>query len=137
MELAVAYEDEASVVGNLSPFVKVEGEGVGALDAFEARREFGREHCECAVGSVDVEPEAFALTEIGKRSEVVDGAGVDCACAAYDEERREAGAAVVVDGLLEGFDVDAIAAVGCDGAQGVAAEAGEVHRFGDAAVNCG
>jgi hypothetical protein len=134
MKLTVPYQDEAGVIGNLSPFVEVEGEGVGAFDALESRRKIGGKHCQCAIGAVDVEPEVFALAEISKRGEVVDGARVDCACATHYQEGREAGATIVVDRLLEGSDVNAVTAIGRDRAQDVAAEPGDIQCFGNATV---
>ena len=38
MERAVAHQDEAGVIGHLAPFVKIEGQRIGALDAGKARR---------------------------------------------------------------------------------------------------
>ena len=43
LALPVAHQDIAGVIGRLAPFVKIEGDGVGPLDAVQQRRQFGRQ----------------------------------------------------------------------------------------------
>src|ERR1700733_9930082 len=137
MELAVSYQDEASVIRDLAPLVKVEGERVGAFDSLKPRGKIGSEYGKRAVGSIDMEPETFTLAEVGERREIVDGTSVDRARAAYHHERSEAVPAIVVDGLFQSFDVDAMATVGGDHPQGIAAEAGDIHRLADTPMHGG
>ena len=75
--LAVAHQQEAGVVGHLPPFVEVERDGIGELDAAEQRRELGREDRERPEGAIDVKPDSFLAAQRSDRLEIVDRADID------------------------------------------------------------
>ena len=56
MQQAVAHQHKAGIVRHLSPFVKIESQRIGALNAFEAGRELGRKHSQRAARAVHVKP---------------------------------------------------------------------------------
>ena len=130
----VADQDAAGVVGDLRPFVEVEGEAVGALDAAELVAVAVGDGGQRGEGAVDMEPEVFAGAELGDRAQIVDGPAIDGAGGGGDEERAGAGGAVPPDGLGEGFEVEAVIGIGGKGAERVAAEAGHVEGARDAAM---
>ncbi len=94
MERAVAHQDEAGVVGHLAPFVKIEGQRIGVLDASKARREIRGEDRKRAVGTIDMQPKLLTPRQLGKAGQIVDRAAIDRAGGADDEERGEAGRAI-------------------------------------------
>ncbi len=57
--LAVAHDERAGAVGKEQPLVRIERDGVAALDALEPRPAAVGELEEPAVGGVDMHPEAF------------------------------------------------------------------------------
>ena len=134
MALSVAYEDETGVVGNLAPLVKIEGDGIGALDAVEERGELGRQLREGAERAVDVEPELLAARELGEPRQVVDRADVDGAGGRGQEEGLAPGAAIGKDGRFERGDLDAESIVDGNDAKRGAPEPGDLHRLGHADV---
>ena len=94
MLLAVAHEQEARVVGHLSPFVEIERDGIGALDAGEPRRELWRQNPERAEGAVDMKPEFSSRHSALQRREIVDRADVDRAGRADHEKWLETRGAI-------------------------------------------
>ena len=89
VQSAVAHQDEARIVGNLAPFVKVERQRIGPFDAPQAGRKIGRQHRQRAVGAVNVKPEFFASREIGQRRQIVDRAGVHGSRGPHEQKRVE------------------------------------------------
>ena len=77
MEGGVPHQDEACVVRHLAPFVEIEGNGVGALDAGEPRSNFRSQHGESTIGAVDVQPNPFCVGDMRKPGEIVDRADID------------------------------------------------------------
>ncbi len=134
VRLAVAHDQEAGVVGHLAPLVEVEGDRVGLREAGQQRTQRGREHAQRAERAVDVEPESFAIGDPGQRGEVVDRADVHGSGGSGDEERGQAGRAILRDRGLERGQVDLEALVHRHQPQRGLAEAGQVHRLRDAVV---
>ena len=58
--LAVSYQYKACVIRDLPPFMEIEGNRIGALDALQARRYIRRQYRQGAVSAVNVKPELFA-----------------------------------------------------------------------------
>ncbi len=108
MQRAVAHQDEAGVVGHLPPFVEIERDRIGLLDAGKPRRDIRRHDGKRADGAIDVEPYFFAPRDRSQRGEIVDGAGVDRARGTDHEERRQARDAILHDRQIERVDVDLI-----------------------------
>ena len=96
---AFAHQDVAGVIGHLAPFVKVEGDRVGALDAAQPRRNVARQHAQRATGTIDMEPEVLFPCQRGQCVEIVDGPDIDGAGRADDQKRLQAGRFVGLDGL--------------------------------------
>ncbi len=130
----VAHQHEAGVVGRLAPFVEIEGDRVGPLDARQQGLQLGRQGGQGAEGPVHVQPQPLAGGDVGQGAQIVDRADVDRAGRADDQEGVEARGAVRGHRLGQGAGVDAAVREGGDLAQGRRAEAGDVQRLGDAAV---
>ena len=90
VQVAAADQHAAGVVLDVEPFVEVEGERIGTLDAGEQRPVRGAQDRERAERAVDVQPEALLARDVGERGEIVDRAGVDRAGGADDAERPQA-----------------------------------------------
>ena len=105
MQHAVAHQNESGVIGRLAPLMKIESQRIRALDAFEPRRQIRSQNRQRAARAIDVEPEPFATADGGQSVEVVDGPGVDRAGRSHHQERREAGAAIRVDGFLQSVQI--------------------------------
>ena len=56
MEQAVAYQDEARIIWDLAPLVKVERERIGTLDSAQTGSQIGRQYGEGPAGAVDMKP---------------------------------------------------------------------------------
>ena len=137
MPLAIAYQDEAGVVGNLAEFVEIEGQQIRALQALEARLELGREYRQRSQGAIDVEPEPFLLRQRGERVEIVDRPDIDRAGIADEKERRISGTPVGGNRLGKRVNTNTVAGIHRDKAQCVAAETAHLHRQTDAAMGRG
>ena len=57
MPVAVAHDQEAGIIGHLSPFVEVERNGIGPFEPREQWGDLRRENAERAIGAVDMKPE--------------------------------------------------------------------------------
>ncbi len=68
MQFAVAHQQKTGVVGHLPPLVKIEGQGIGTLNARKLRRKIRGQHGQCAEGAVDVETNCFALRQSSARA---------------------------------------------------------------------
>ena len=134
MQRAVAHQDKAGVVRHLPPFVEIERDRVRLLDAGKPRRDVGRHDGERADGAVDVEPECLPPRDAGKRRQVIDGAGIDAARRADQQEGGQAGAAVLGDGDVEGIEVDPMAVVCGNDMQRRGAQPGQIHGLRNAAM---
>ncbi len=134
MPFGIAHQHEARVVGDLPPFMEVEGDGVGALDALEQGLELRRHHSERAYGAVDVEMQAIPGGDFRQHGQVVDGAGVHRASRAHQQERLKAGGPVLRDGLFDGHVVHGPGRIGVDQPQAVRAETGHFHGARNAVV---
>src|SRR5690606_7419330 len=104
---------DAGAVGHEQALVRVEGDGVGVLDAGECGAAAFGELEAAAVGGVDVVPEVLVAGEVGQGRQRVDGAGAGGAGGAGQEEGAQAGGAVGGDEAGGGVGVHA--QVGCGG----------------------
>ena len=59
MHRRVAHEQEAGVIGDMRPFVEIEGDRIGALDSGQAGSQRLAERRERAEGPVDMKPQAI------------------------------------------------------------------------------
>src|ERR1700733_10919536 len=57
MTLVSANQKKARVIRHLSPFVKIERNGIGIFQSGEPRRQRRRENAERTIGAIDVKPE--------------------------------------------------------------------------------
>ena len=106
MQLAVAHQDAAGVVGHLAPFVEIEGDRVGALDArASSGASRGRQHASAPNAPSTWNQSSSRGAERGERGEIVDRADIDGAGGADDQERLSApGRAVGGDGARRARD---------------------------------
>ena len=72
----VADQHAAAFHGLEQPFVGIEGDRVGPLDAGQHRPPLGGQRGEAAIGGVDVQPQPVGRADVGKIGEGIDGAGV-------------------------------------------------------------
>jgi hypothetical protein len=77
MKASVANDYEAGIVGNLCPFVKIQGNRIRPLDSRETRRQIRRQNRKSSEDAIDVEPQLFPMRDVGKPREIVDGADID------------------------------------------------------------
>ena len=131
----IAHQHEAGVIGNLQPFMEVEGDAVGPLQTFEQGLERVGERGEGAEGAVDMKPDLLLARDIGQRIEIVDRARIHRPGRADDEERLQSGGAIGGDGVGEILDAHPAAFVGRDEPQVPGAEARELHRLTNAIVH--
>src|SRR5205823_1728403 len=136
MKSSVAHQDEARVIGNLGPFVKIESDRIRQFDAGEAWCDIFGKDPECAKGAIDVEPELFPLRNAVKAREIVNRPNVNGAGGSNDQERRKASVSVRRDRSFKRNDVDLVTTVRWNLTKCLDAEAGKVHRLGDAAMDC-
>ena len=131
----IAIEKASAAGGLIEPFVRIERDGVGEIDSVEC---FGNgERCECAIGSVDVEPEAVLATDGGDFAERVDAAGCRGAGAGNYGDGLEAGAEVVLDCLAQDVDAHAEGVINGDQADGIVAQAEKRSGLGVGHVGFG
>jgi hypothetical protein len=69
------------------PFVRVEGDGVGAMDPGQGHPAPARQLVEAPVRGVDVKPETLLRGDAGDLVQRIDRAGVGGACGCDDEKR--------------------------------------------------
>ncbi len=86
MPIAVADEQEAGIVGHLSPFVEIERDGIGVLNSGQSRRQRWRENPQRAKGAVDMKPESLFAAQRLQRAKIVDRTDIDGSGRTYDEE---------------------------------------------------
>src|ERR1700741_3081602 len=87
MILGMARDDDAAVVWNVQPFVRVGGPRIGQLDAIRERAElFTRARPE-AEGTVDVEPRAMLLRRFRYFAQRVKRSGIHVAGLRADDDR--------------------------------------------------
>jgi hypothetical protein len=134
MTIAVAHDEEAGVIGHLPPFVEIERYRVRAFDSGEPRRKYRRKHPERAKGAVDVKPKLFFAAQRAQRHKIIDGADIYRSSRADDEEGIEAGLTIQRNPAAQRGDIDAVESIDLDLSQGIAAETGDIHRLGDAAM---
>ena len=109
--------------------MRIDGDGVGKLDAANEIAMLVGEDGGGAVGTVNVEPELMAARNFGESDEVVDGAGVGGAGGANDAEGLVAGGEICADRGFEGRGIELHARVYGDAAEGAAAESEQADGF--------
>ena len=110
--LAVAGQQAAGAVGEEQPLVRVEGDGVRALDAGERNAAARGQLEEAAVRRVDVQPELLLRRDRRDVVERIDRTCADGACTRDDEERSFATRPVANDLRAQRIDVHAQVRVG-------------------------
>ena len=86
----VAHEQRAGAVGKEHALVRIERQRVGAGQAFERVAQVVAEREKCAVGAVDVVPQALARAEVRDLVERIDRAGVGRAGVRHHGKRQSA-----------------------------------------------
>ena len=137
MERAVSHKDESGIVRHLPPFVEIERNRVGLLNAGEPRRKIGRHDSERANGAINVEPEFFPVRDAGERREVVNGSDIDRTCCPYHEKRRKARASIIHNCSVERIDIDLMVVVRGNDMKRVNAETGQIHGLRNTTVSGG
>jgi hypothetical protein len=103
---AVAHEEAAGAVWDKEPFVGIEHERIGAIEAGHPRAPALRQHEEAAVGSVHVKKKAFVLRDIRQSHQVIHGPGVRCAGMSDYQKGVEARVAVSANARSQEVDPD-------------------------------
>ena len=132
--LSPAHHERADVVGLEEPFVWIDGDAVGSL---EARHPLGVARGEAGgapVGGIDVQPDTLAVGDVGQARRVVDRAGVRRPGDGGDRERRVPGGPVAGDRLGDRPGLQAEALVAVDHDQRVVGEAEHAQRPRDREV---
>ena len=70
-----AAVENAAIDRHHQPFVRIEYERIGAIAAIENPAVFGHDRGRAGVGCVNVQPEAFALRDIGDGGDGIDAGG--------------------------------------------------------------
>jgi hypothetical protein len=86
MHPTVAHQHKSGIVGNLCPFVEVEGNRIRAFDTCKVRRQFRRHHRQRAERAIDVECQVVLAADVGKHVEIVDRTAIDAARGRDDEK---------------------------------------------------
>jgi hypothetical protein len=73
------HDDTTGIVGDLHPFVEVEGHGASPYDPGEQMTECGREHGDRTECRVDMKPEVLLRANGRDLSRVIDGTSFDAA----------------------------------------------------------
>ena len=79
----IAVDQRAAVEWREQPFVRINDEAVGALDAIEQRTTARRCQCCSAVSTVDMHPYSAVSTHLADTCEIIDDAQVGGACCGY------------------------------------------------------
>ena len=82
----IAHHDAAGIVGNLRPFVEIEGNRVGALDAGEQRPQRRRKHRQRAERRINMKPQTVTTAAVGDRGQIVCRAHIDTSRRAHRRE---------------------------------------------------
>ncbi len=97
----MAGEYDAGGEWHCEPLVRIDSDGVAALDAADQISMRIAEYGGGAVSSVEMKPQILTVAEVGEGGDVIDGAGVGSSCGGDDAERLAAGGAVFADCELE------------------------------------
>jgi hypothetical protein len=128
----IGVEETAAAGGLIEPLVGIEGDGVSEVDSVEG---FGNgERGECAVGSVDVEPEVVFAADRSNFAEWVDAAGGGGSGTRNDGNGLEAGVDVALYGLAQIVRAHTEGAVDGDEADGIVTKAEECGGLGSGHV---
>ena len=100
-DASLANHEPTDVVRLEEPFVGVDRDGLRPLEVGNATRVAGRQPRRGAVRRVHVQPQVFALGNVGKLADGVHGAGVRRARDRGDRDRQEARRAVAPDRFLD------------------------------------
>jgi hypothetical protein len=131
---AVASEQRTRAVRQEHALVRVQSDGIGALDASERGAPPVGELEEAAVCAVDVEPQLLALRDISDRVQGIDGAGVRRPGRSDHHRRHTTCPAVVGDRVGERLRVHPKLAVARHHAHRVGWEPGDAGRLGHRVV---
>ena len=132
--LGVAHVVGGEVEAGAHPLVRVEDDGVGALDALPHPAVLGADHRRAGERRVDVQPQAVARAEGGDAGHRVERRGRGRADRGDHGAGPAAGRQVLVDRALQQVQPERVLVVGLDEAQVLGAEAGEERRLGHRAV---
>jgi hypothetical protein len=113
-QLAPPHDRATAADGHGQPFVRVEGDRVGALQAGVPAGQARVECPEAAVGAVHVQPQALVPAEVGEVAERIDGTGLHAPRVGRDQERPMPGPAVGRDRRPQAGQVDAEVVAGRD-----------------------
>ncbi len=114
--------------------MKIEGHGIGVLDALQQGCVKRREGCQRAEGGIDVEPEVFSPRAFGQSGEIIDRADIHCPGGADDHERCQARRAVLADCDAQGGEIHPVCGVDRDFSQIFDSQPGHIHGPGHAAM---
>ncbi len=130
--LRVAHVVDRAIEGHAQPFVRVDHQRIGQLDAVPHPAAFRQDHRRAGHGRVHVQPQAMGLGDLADRPQRVEGRGGGSAGGRDHGAGLVAGGQVLLDRRLQCFRAQGMAFVGRDQADVVAAETGQqcglVHR---------
>ncbi len=106
MDVWIADKKKARVIGHVGPFVEVERQQIRGLYSCHQRAQLRRKSAHRAERAIDVKPQLFSLTQVGERTQIVEGAGVHRTCGPDHQERLQPVSAVTGDGLLKQVEPD-------------------------------
>ena len=103
----MASQQQSCCDGNEKPFVSVNRDRVGQLDAFKKGPQFRNEAGSAAVTGVDMQPEFLFVTEFSNSANRVHGTRAGRADGCYHGKRKISFSPIGPDMLFEGLSVDA------------------------------
>ncbi len=117
--------------------MEIEGDGIGTLDAFDERRQFGRPNGQRPEGAVDMKADFLLPAQIAYRFQIVDRAGINGTCRADHQKRLQSVPAILRNRLPQGSKIQAERPIHRNFPQSVAAQPGYFHRLCDAHMRSG
>ncbi len=129
--VAVAHQDEAGVVGNLAPFVEIEGDGIGPLDARPAAAPAPAPACASAPKAPSTWNHSFSSRAIvgQRRQDRRSRRHRPCRPCRRPETACKPGARSAAIAASSAARSIAKSVVDRDAPQALAAEPGQIHRL--------
>jgi hypothetical protein len=122
---SVSHQKGACSIREKEALVRIENDGVGALDPLHDLPSVRGQQKKSAVRGIHVEPELLPCAQVCEGVEIVDRAGVRRPGIAGDEERAESRGAVAGDRVLERVEADPEGSIGGEGSDARLRKAGE------------
>ena len=128
-EVGAARDENGASHRRRQPFVRIDGDRVGAFDTVKHAAQAIRRQCRAAPGRVDVQPERLLFRDVGAGVQRVDHARAGGSGRGNDHDRNRSRGAVLGNGLEQRLGVHPAVAVGIHQPQCAAADAGLMRYF--------